>query len=83
VGPRGRLWLWTAVTTRPAGYRGPVPYGFGVVELDDGLRVVTRLTEPDPSRLRPGLPVTLAVEPLFADEDGTPVLSWAFRPEAS
>ena len=27
---------WTAVTTAPPGYEGPVPYGFGVVETSDG-----------------------------------------------
>ncbi len=48
----GRLWLWTAVTSAPPGYAGPVPYGFGVVELDGvGLRVVGRLTESDPANL--------------------------------
>src|SRR5690348_8509495 len=81
VGPRGRLWLYTAVTSRPPGYRGDVPYGFGVVELDGGLRVVTRLTEARLDRLRAGLAMRLVVEPLFADDDGTPVLSYAFRPE--
>ncbi len=81
VGPRGRLWLFTAVTSRPPGYRGPVPYGFGVVELPEGLRVVTRLTEADPARLRPGMGMTLEVAPLFTDDDGTPVLSWAFAPD--
>ena len=41
----GSLWGWTAVTTAPPGYRGEVPFGFGVVELPEGLRVITRLTE--------------------------------------
>ena len=80
VGPTGRLELYTTVLRAPAGYRGPVPYGFGVVALDGGLAVVTRLTEPDSSRLRPGLPMHLVVEPLFTDDDGRPVLSYAFRP---
>src|SRR5438067_11522887 len=52
VGPVGRLRLFTAVQTRPPGYRGDVPYGFGVVEVD-GLCVVTRLTEARLDRLRP------------------------------
>ena len=81
VGPEARLYLYTTVTSRPAGYRGPVPYGFGIVEVDGGLRIVTRLTEPDPQHLRPALPMRLVVEPLFTDDDGTPVLSYAFRPE--
>jgi uncharacterized OB-fold protein len=83
VGPEGRLWLWTAVTARPPGYRGPLPFGFGVVELAGGLRVVTRLTEARPDRLLAGLPMRLVLEPLHTDDDGRPVVSYAFRPEAS
>jgi uncharacterized OB-fold protein len=81
VGPTGRLFLHTTIANRPPGYRGPVPYGFGVVELAEGLRVVTRLTEADATRLRPGLGMRLVVESLFADDDGTPVVSYAFAPE--
>src|SRR5262245_50613753 len=82
VGPDARLWLYTTVLTRPPGYRGDVPYGFGVVELAGGLRVIARLTESRLERLRPGLPLRLVVEPLFTDDDGRAVLSYAFRPEA-
>ena len=82
IGPDGRLHLYTVVATPPPGYRGAVPYGFGVVDLPEGLRVVTRLTESDLARLAPGLPMRLVVEPLFTDDDGTPVLSYAFAPAA-
>ena len=59
----GTLWAWTAVTTPPPGYDGPVPYGFGVVELDGvGLRVVGRLTESEPSTLREGQPMRVVAE---------------------
>ena len=81
LGPAARLYLYTAVHASPPGYRGPIPYGFGVVELEDGLRVVTRLTEARLDRLRPGLPMRLVIEPLFTDDAGHPVLSYAFRPE--
>ncbi len=76
----GRLWLWTAVTARPPGYGGPVPYGFGVVELDGiGLRVVTRLTESDPTRLREGQAMRLVTESLpGADESADHLVVWAF-----
>jgi uncharacterized OB-fold protein len=83
VGPAGRLCLFTVVSNRPPGYRGPLPYGFGVVEMDGGLRVITRLTESRLDHLRPGLPMRLVVEPLFTDDDGRPVLAWAFAPEAA
>ncbi|HLY39171.1 MAG TPA: OB-fold domain-containing protein [Candidatus Binatia bacterium] len=80
AGPHGRLRLYTAVLSAPPGYRGPVPYGFGVVELDDGLRVITRLTEARLDRLRPGLSVRLVLEPLFTDDEGRAVISYAFAP---
>lgn len=84
VGPAGTLRLFTAVRTRPPGYGGAVPFGFGVVELDGaGLEVIARLTEADPARLRPGLPVTLVVEPFWTADDGTTVLTYAFAPVAA
>ena len=68
------LWAWTAVTAAPPGYTGPVPYGFGVVELvHEQLRVITRLREADPSRLEFGQPMTLV-----ADELSDGVVTWAF-----
>ena len=72
----GHLWAWTAVTHPPPGYDGPIPYGFGVVELDHiGLRVVTRLTESDPSRLYQGQRMTMVTDDL-----GDHVATWAFAP---
>jgi len=76
----GTLWAWTAVTAPPPGYRGEVPFGFGVVELPEGIRVVTRLTEPDPARLSFGMPVRLAIVPLHTADDGTTVVTYAFGP---
>ena len=72
----GQLWAWTAVTAPPPGYEGPVPYGFGIVELEqEGLRVVGRLTEPDPARLSKGQPMNLVEDVLPGD-----VVVWAFAP---
>ena len=78
----GTLWAWTAVTAAPPGYRGPVPFGFGVVELPEGVCVVTRLTEADPALLTFGMPVHLVVDELHADDDGNTVVSYAFAPSS-
>jgi uncharacterized OB-fold protein len=68
------LWAWTAVTAAPPGYEGPVPFGFGIVELTrEELRIVTRLRESDPTKLRFGQPMALVVDNL---PDG--VVTWAF-----
>jgi uncharacterized protein len=73
---RGALWAWTSVTAAPPGYEGPVPYGFGVVELaDEGLRVIGRLTEADPGALTFGQPMHVVVEELAGGQR-----VWAFAP---
>lgn len=77
TGP-GRLWAHTAVTAAPPGYRGAVPFGFGVVELPEGIRVVTRLTEPDPGRLQTGQEMVLVLVPLHVDDAGSEVVTFAF-----
>jgi hypothetical protein len=78
LSPAGTLWAWTAVTAAPPGYRGEVPYGFGVVELPEGLRVLTRLTEVDPANMRFGQEVRVKLVPLHTDDEGRHVLTWAF-----
>src|SRR5258707_4703841 len=57
----GVLWSWTAVTAPPPGYQGEVPFGIGVVELPEGVRVITRLTESDPAALGVGQPMALRI----------------------
>lgn len=68
------------MTTAPPGYRGDVPFGFGVVELAEGLRVITRLTEPVPERLEFGQSMQLVIAPLHTDEAGRVVVTYAFAP---
>ncbi|HTL86649.1 MAG TPA: OB-fold domain-containing protein [Acidimicrobiia bacterium] len=68
------LWAWTAVTAAPPGYEGPVPYGFGIVELTkEHLRVITRLQCADVDALQFGQPMTLVADELPSGET-----TWAF-----
>lgn len=73
------LWAWTAVTAAPPGYAGPVPYGFGVVELTaERLRIVTRLRESDPARLSFGQAMTLVTDVVGSSPDGEELVTWSF-----
>ncbi|MBV8462847.1 MAG: OB-fold domain-containing protein [Acidimicrobiales bacterium] len=80
LAPTGRLWAWTTVSAAPPGYDGPVPFGFGVVELDGGPRVVTRLTRSDADALSAGQPMHLVLTPV-SPPDAPVVLSWSFAPD--
>jgi len=80
---RGALYSYTAVEKPPPGYRGTVPYGFGVIELPEGLRVISRLTESRIDRLAAGMPMRLVLDEIFVDDAGNQVVGWAFAPEAA
>jgi uncharacterized OB-fold protein len=76
----GTLWAWTAVTAPPPGYLGEVPFGIGVVELPEGVRVIARLTESDPAALEAGRPMELRIVTLHRDNEGNDVVTYAFAP---
>jgi uncharacterized protein len=84
---RGTLFTWTtqdflpkepyASGETPETFR---PYGVGLVQLGDEVRVEARLTESDPQALDFGMEVELAIVPFRTDDDGTEVMTYAFRP---
>ena len=83
----GTLWTFTTQEFLPKEpYAGGEtaetfrPYGVGLVQLGDEVRVEGRLTESDPARLRIGMPMELVVVPFRVDPDGTEVVTFAFAP---
>lgn len=74
------MWAFTAVTAPPPGYLGETPYGFGVVELVEGVRVITRLTVADPSALAIEQPMHLVIDDLATDAEGRHTVTYAFAP---
>jgi uncharacterized OB-fold protein len=84
----GSLWTWTIQGFRPKSppYKGDdtvdtfEPFGVGYVDLGE-LLVEARLTENEADRLEIGSALELVLIPLYRDEDGTEVLTYAFRPQ--
>ena len=81
LSPRGVVELCTTVINRPPGYEGPLPFGFGVVELPEGIRIIARLV--DPQRSCAGTAVRLVMETLCTDGEGREVMTYAFAPVES
>jgi len=83
---RGTLVAWTTQGFPPgAPYAGPsgedfVPFGVGLVQLDDVIRVEGRLTENDPAKIRFGQEVELTMVPFTTDADGNEIVTFAFQP---
>jgi uncharacterized OB-fold protein len=82
----GTLVAWTTQGFPPgAPYAGPtgddfVPFGVGLVQLGDVIRVEGRLTENDPAKLMFGQQVELTMIPFTTDADGNEIVTFAFQP---
>ncbi len=82
---RGKLFSYTVARYRPPGdYKGQdnpfKPFGIGLVELPEGLKIFTRLTDCDVDSLKVGMDVELVANPLYRDEDGYEVVIYEFKP---
>jgi uncharacterized OB-fold protein len=88
LGRQGTLWTWTVQSYPPkappfAGNADPAtfePYGVGYVELDGKLLVESRLTLADPDRLEIGMSLELVIDPLYTNDHGDQVVTFAFAP---
>jgi uncharacterized OB-fold protein len=56
------------------------PFGVGLVQLDDVVRVEARLTESDPAKIDFGMEVELEIVPFYVDEHGDEIMTFAFAP---
>lgn len=83
LSPRGKLWTYTVIRHRPPGeYKGAdpfVPFGIGLVELPEGIRVLS-LIECEIDKLKIGMELQLEVFKLFDNEGGNEVIAFRFRP---
>ncbi|MGI9578810.1 MAG: Zn-ribbon domain-containing OB-fold protein, partial [Microthrixaceae bacterium] len=85
---RGTLWTWTVQAFPPkappyAGDDAPEvfqPFGVGYVDIDSKLLVETRITLANPDDLEIGMELELVVEPLFVNDGGDEVVTFAFGP---
>src|SRR5215469_15432495 len=83
---RGTLVAWTTQGFPPgppyAGLTGAAftPFGVGLVQLGNVIRVEGRLTESDPAKLKFGMDVELTMVPFTSDDEGNEIVTFAFAP---
>ena len=74
---RGRIETFTVVHQAPyESFEDRIPYVIALVELDEGVRMMSNVVDCDPGHVRIGLPVTVTYE------DRGPLKVPMFRPES-
>ena len=82
LGKRGQLWTYTIIYHRPPGqYREPdpfVPFAEGLVELPEGVRVLSVLDCPI-DQVKIGMELEFTAYELYIDEKGNSVVAFKFK----
>ena len=83
IGRRGKLYTFTNCFYQAPGghYKGKIPYGMGMVLLEEDIIIATRLTETDTSKMKAGMDVRLVLETFYEDAGGNEVVFFAYEPK--
>ena len=73
---KGQLYSYTVTYVPTAGFEDKVPYVIGLVELDEGVRIVANMVKVTPDDMQIGMRVKVAWEKLTDD-----ITYFAFEPD--
>lgn len=77
---RAKLCSFTSITVKLPGAKLEPPYFVGIVELPEGERIRTLLTDSSPASLKIGDEMEVVIDVVYKDELDREVLGWKFRP---
>lgn len=78
LSPVGKLHSFTIVRRSLPDY--PVPYGLGLVDFPEGVRVMAQIESDDLGKLELDSEMEVAVGPVRRGKDGQDIISYKFRP---
>ena len=78
--PHGTLYSYTIVRVPPAGWKGPVPYVLGQVQLEEGPQVLAEVIDCQEQDLAVGLPVTLTFKNVSWEDTDEEKVVYKWRP---
>jgi len=78
---RGRVVSWTVVRSPPAGYERFAPYVVGLIELEDGVRLLSQVVDVEPGEVEGGMEVEAVFRKVREDgASGIIEYGYKFRP---
>lgn len=81
LGPRGKLFTYTINHQGPKEFS--TPYASGYIDLPEGVRIYSLLTDWGTEVLRIGAEMELVIETMTEDREGNKVITYKFRPVSS
>lgn len=81
---KGKIYTYTIARYRPLPpYVGPdphIPFPVAWVELPEGVRILSKITDSDIDAINIGMDVELVISKLYVDEAGNDVITYSFKP---
>lgn len=80
---KGVLTNYTIANVPPPGWKGPVPYPVGEVQLPEGVKVASMMVDTDIEKLSMesiGQKMELVVEKVMEDEQGNDIMAYRWKP---
>ena len=78
LGRRGKLYTFCILERGPLGF--DAPYAVGYIDLPEGLRIYSILTETSTERLKIGMEMELVIEKIRIDSEGNEIIGYKFKP---
>lgn len=75
---RGKLKTYTIIRVSPMGFEDLVPYGIGIVELEEGILIMGQITDCDPETLKIGDPLITQFRRIN-EEGKTGMIQYGFK----
>jgi uncharacterized OB-fold protein len=77
----GKVLTYSLIHSAPEGFESSVPYPVALIELEDGTKLMTQLTDCDGSDITIGMPVEMAVRKTREEgRTGLIIYGYKFRP---
>ena len=75
---KGKLFTFTVTYQGPREYS--VPYACGYIDLPEGVRLYSLITDWTPEKLKIGVEMELVIDKIKEDSEGNEVIGYKFRP---
>ncbi len=75
---KGKLLTHTIIRIAPDGFTDQVPYGIGIVQMDEGPRIMAQITDCDPEELKTGDSLTFQFRKIREDGN-TGIIMYAYK----